>query len=102
MSAVVDVARAGIFGGARRRTTDATLFDATTGQVVANKGIPDGRADADVLAGRNVARVQRLRHRQAHGLALMQLRTKTHTASDYKMLIKRRRYMRPGLAVHPA
>ena len=89
MSSVVDVARAGIFGGlGGGGSTDATLFDTKTGQKLPSMGIPPGvlmpffSPDGTFLVFNDYA------IDQAHGLALMRYDTKTHTASEYAMLFK--------------
>ena len=89
MSSVIDVARAGIFGGlGGGGSTDATLFDTKTGQKLPSMGIPPGvlmpffSPDGTFLVFNDYA------IDQAHGLALMRYDTKTHTASEYSMLFK--------------
>jgi hypothetical protein len=87
MSTVVDVARAGIFGGLGG-TADATLFDTKTGQKVASTGIPPGvlmpffSPDGSYLTFNDYAAAE------AHGIALMRYDTKTHTATDYTVLFQ--------------
>jgi hypothetical protein len=89
MSSVIDVARAGIFGGlSGSGTTDATLYDAKTGKKIPSMGIPGGALmpffspDGTNLVFNDYA------IDTAHGLALMNYDTKTHTASNYTMLYK--------------
>jgi hypothetical protein len=89
MSTAVDVARTQIFGGLSGNTsTDATLYDAKTGQILASKGIPPGALmpafspDGTHLAFNDFA------IDEAHGIALVQYDTKTHTASEYTVLHK--------------
>jgi hypothetical protein len=89
MSSVIDVARAGIFGGlSGGGSTDAALFDTKTGQKLPSKGIPPGvlmpffSPDGTFLVFNDYALDE------AHGLALMRYDTKTHTATEYAMLFK--------------
>jgi hypothetical protein len=96
MSSVVDVARAGIFGGVSG-VTDATLFDTKTGQTIASQGIPTGTLmpffspDGTFLVFNDHA------IGEGHGLALTHYDTKTHTASEYAML-----FQEPEGAIRPA
>ena len=97
MSSVIDVARAGIFGGLSGGSTDAALFDATTGQQLPSTGIPPGvlmpffSPDGKFLVFNDYAADE------AHGIALMQYDTATHTATDYSVIYKEAAgAMRPG------
>jgi hypothetical protein len=97
MSTAMDVARAGIFGGlAGGGAQNATLHDATNGEVIPSKGIPPGALmpafspDGTLLVFNDFA------VDQAHGLALMQYDTKTHTATEHTVLDKETGDIRPG------
>ena len=98
MSQVIDVARAGAggFGGLGGGSTDATLYDATNGSKIASTGIPPGALmpafspDGSYLVFNDYA------IDQAHGLALMQYDTATHTATDYTMLHQESGELHPG------
>jgi Tol biopolymer transport system component len=87
MSTAIDVARAGVFGGlGGNGSSDATLYDATNGQKLPSVGIPPGALmpafspDGSLLVFNDFAADQ------AHGLALMQYDTTTHTASNYAVI----------------
>jgi hypothetical protein len=95
-SAVIDVARTLMTQG-QGAPTDATLYDSATGKIVANKGIPGGTLmpmfspDGTWLVFNDYA------IDKAHGLAAMHYDVRTHTATDYKMLLKEPSGdMRPG------
>ncbi|HKU38788.1 MAG TPA: dickkopf-related protein [Polyangiales bacterium] len=96
MSTVIDVARAGIFGGLGGMA-DATLFDTKTGQKLMSTGIPKGALmpffspDGTFLVFNDYA------VDQAHGIALMRYDTKTHTASEHTVL-----YEEPAGTMRPA
>src|SRR5262249_24420261 len=66
---------------------NATLYDAQTGQVVLNQGIPPGALmpmfspDGTLLVFNDYA------IDMAHGLAIMRYDVKTHRADQYKMLV---------------
>ncbi|MEY4577728.1 MAG: hypothetical protein RL701_2431 [Pseudomonadota bacterium] len=87
MSVIIEVARITMTQGTGA-PTNATLYNATTGQVVANQGIPTGALmpmfspDGSLLAFNDYA------IDTAHGLALMHYDVSTHTASNYKILMK--------------
>ncbi|MET0391070.1 MAG: dickkopf-related protein [Polyangiales bacterium] len=97
MSTVVDVARAGIFGGLGGGSGNATLFDTKTGQPIASNGIPPGALmpffspDGTYLVFNDHA------IDEAHGIALMRYDTASHTASEYNML-----FQEPAGAMRPA
>jgi hypothetical protein len=97
MSTVIDVARAGFFGGLGGGSTDATLFDAMTGQPIKSTGIPAGALmpafapDGTHLVFNDYA------VGEAHGIALTRYDTATHTASDHAVIYQER----PG-AMRPA
>jgi hypothetical protein len=95
-SAVIDVARS-YMTEAQGAPADATLYDSSTGKVVANVGIPTGALmpifspDGTLLAFNDYA------IDTAHGLAIMNYDVHTHTATNYKMLTKEPAgMMRPG------
>jgi hypothetical protein len=97
MSTAVDVARAGIFGATAGGSTDATLYDAMSGKPLMSTGIPPGALmpffspDGTYLVFNDNA------VEQAHGVGLTRYDTKTHTASDYKVIYKEPAgSMRPG------
>jgi len=98
MSKVIDVARAGAFGafGGAAGANDATLFDATNGQMIASTGIPPGALMPAFSPDGNHLVFNDYAIDQAHGLALMSYDTKTHTATDYTMLVKESGDLRPG------
>jgi hypothetical protein len=86
-STAIDVART-YMTEAANAPVDATLYDAQTAQVVANHGIPPGALmpmfspDGTLLVFNDNA------IEAAHGLAIMHYDASTHTAADYKMLVK--------------
>src|SRR5262249_30272559 len=85
-SAVIDVARTFMTEGVDA-PQNATLYDAQTGQVVQNQGIPPGALmpmfspDGTLLVFNDYA------IDMAHGLAIMRYDVKTHRADQYKMLV---------------
>jgi hypothetical protein len=95
MSTAIDVARASLFGAAGG-SPNATLYDATSGATLPSVGIPSGALmpffspDGKFLVFNDYALGE------AHGIALMQYNTATHTASNYDML-----YMEPDAAMQP-
>jgi hypothetical protein len=94
-SAAADVARSLMTQGPGA-PQDATLYDAMTGQVVMNTGIPKGALmpmfspDGTHLVFNDFA------IGTAHGLATANYDVKTNTASGYKMLMQETGNMRPG------
>jgi hypothetical protein len=94
-SAVTDVARSLMTQGPGAPQA-ATLYDATTGQVVMNTGIPTGALmpmfspDGTHLVFNDNA------IGMAHGLAITNYDVKTNTASAYKMLTQETGMLRPG------
>jgi hypothetical protein len=96
MSSVIDVARAGIFGGVAG-STNAQLFDTKTGQPIMSTGIPPGALmpffspDGTFLVFNDYAADQ------AHGVALMRYDTKTHAATEYNVV-----FTEPAGAMRPA
>ena len=85
-SSAVEVARSNMTS--QGQTGDATLHDAMDGAVIQNIGIPKGALmpmfspDGTRLVFNDYA------IDAAHGLAVMNYDVKTHTASDYQMLMK--------------
>jgi hypothetical protein len=95
MGGQIDVARSLMTQG-QGALTEATVYDTTTGQAIASKGIPVGSLmpmfspDGTLLAFNDYA------IGMAAGLAVMKYDVKTHTASDYKMLMKDSGKTRPA------
>jgi hypothetical protein len=86
-SVAVEVARSALTQGAGA-SADATLYDTTTGQIVADTGVPSGALmptfspDGKHLVFNDNAIAM------AHGLATMAYDTVANKASSYKMLMK--------------
>jgi hypothetical protein len=94
-SSVIEVARSNMTSAGA--TGDATLQDATNGEVIASKGIPAGALmpmfspDGTYLVFNDHA------IDAAHGLAVTHYDVSTHTASDYRVLLTEPAGdMRPG------
>ena len=96
MSTVIDVARSGFFGGLGGMS-NATLFDAMTGQRLASTGIPPGALMPAFAPDGTYLVFNDYGVDQAHGIALARYDTRTHTASDYALL-----YQEPAGATRPA
>ncbi|MET0387201.1 MAG: hypothetical protein ABW321_14630 [Polyangiales bacterium] len=94
-SVAVDVARTFMSQGLGA-PTDATLYDAATGSVVPNVGVPPGALmpmfspDGTRLVFNDFASAA------AHGLVIMHYDVSTDTASDYKVLFQDEGEMRPA------
>jgi len=89
MSTAVDVARSQIFGGlSGNATSDATLYDAVSGEKLASKGIPPGALMPAFAPDGTGLVFNDFAIEQAHGIALMQYDTSTHTATEYTVLHK--------------
>jgi hypothetical protein len=97
MSSVIDVARNGAFGGlAGGGGGDATLYDATNGQRIPSVGIPPGTLMPSFSPDGSMLVFNDYAADQAHGLALMEYDTTTHTATNYTVLHKESGDLRPG------
>ena len=99
MSSVIDVARAGsagFGGGLGGGSTDATLHDATNGNLIPNVGIPPGTLMPSFSPDGSHLVFNDYAVDQAHGLALMKYDTKTHTATEYTVLQQDKGDLRPG------
>jgi hypothetical protein len=95
MGGQIDVARS-IMTQGQGAVDAATLYDIATGAVIASKGIPAGALmpmfspDGSLLVFNDYAIAK------GDGLAFMKYDVKTHTASDYKMLMQDSEASRPG------